>query len=571
MNKKNIFLMVTVLTTLTTLVKADHTNKTFLMPRPSGSVDLPMEVTTWENVVNRAHKKNNVGAHFQVTGFYNESQCGIKLGKYFGPCGKLAEAPPCPPETTCPQKGCGGALFSLQRNRNNDTSGAGGTNEKNTFSLAENIDLGYIIHKIDVTANETDKVTFGLNPEHNNAGVRFDYYQDLDCIVNGMFLRANLPIVHVENNLNFAVCSGDATLRQQIRDYFAGNELVLGDATTPDLNQSQEKLTKAKICGKQDTTGVADIDVALGYKFLDYATYYASIAVAITIPTGNEADGIWLFEPIVGNGHHFGVGGDIEGMYQIWGDHNSNLKLLFKAKYRYLFESSEKRTLGLKTLKDGAPSCRSEDCPTDCNGKPIKAERPWGHYTLLGCTGQRSLVPAANITTVNVQVTPGSQFDTILGLNYVFKGITFDIGYNLYYRESEDVILMGRSTDNCRVSCNVDFSNYAVAARGLDTQKFIPSTTNEFKFAINNASVDGGDVAAATLTADQASATGTIVTPRAAETPSQLTHSLYGGLGYVFDKWSLPLMAGIGGKYEWKDTNAAIQRWGIWGKLGIGF
>ena len=56
-----------------------------------------------------------------------------------------------------------------------------------------------------------------------------------------------------------------------------------------------------------------------------------------------------------------------------------------------------------------------------------------------------------------------------------------------------------------------------------------------------------------------------------AETPSQCTHSIYGGLGYSFKEWDTPLMLGLGGKYEFASENSAIEQWGIWGKIGIGF
>jgi len=627
-------------------IASDHSNKTFLMPRPGGSVDLPMEHTAWDNFINRENKKgkkSGFGGNLNITGFYNSSECGKDLGKYFGPCGK-ADCPPKPdcPTTKCPSKGCSGFTFSLQRADARFTPGpvTANTTTSSNFDIgdatdsgksfakeSESVDLGYIIHNANFVGSATakDKVTLGFNPEHNVWGVRFDYYQSLDSLLKGLYLRANLPVVQVENNLNFAVCAQDnAATRTAVQDYFKGNKVVIPfnvaaavDTTTnPDTNvaggiNQQERLCKAKICGKQSESGVADIDLALGYKLLNKAKYHVALGFAITIPTGNTPDGRWLFEPVVGNGGHFGIGFDFDGDFKIWDNDDQNLKLYYRMKYRYLLEDTEHRVLGLGT--DGGPSCPAGtgSCPpAKC---PPANQRPWGQYHLLGCKDRVDLRPAANVLCLKVDVTPGSQFDGILGLSYNYAGFNFDLGYNLYYRESERVRIKGGSKDDCKTSCPTtpscpDLSIYSVAARGhLTATKTTISVAagnnirgtgqhpdfgiggDEVKFnqarlsvvaGANNqsstnalttinthhpSSVDGNVEATAKLN------DGTKIVRSAAETPSQLTHSIYGGLAYGFLDWDYPVLLRLGAKYEWKDDNAAIERFGIWGGIGIGF
>ena len=66
------------------LAAKDHTDKTFLMPRPHG-VNLAMEKTTW-------HKQTDIidddkfGGTIQATGFYDKSDNKKDLGTYFGVC-----------------------------------------------------------------------------------------------------------------------------------------------------------------------------------------------------------------------------------------------------------------------------------------------------------------------------------------------------------------------------------------------------------------------------------------------------------------------------------------------------
>src|SRR5574338_638311 len=85
----------------------NHSNKTFLMSRAPG-VNLAMEYTTWhDHVYNGKHNRcvsccqspcartcvrrscdpcgpGRINAHFQVTGFYQDSTNHHEIGKYFG-------------------------------------------------------------------------------------------------------------------------------------------------------------------------------------------------------------------------------------------------------------------------------------------------------------------------------------------------------------------------------------------------------------------------------------------------------------------------------------------------------
>jgi hypothetical protein len=266
----------------------------------------------------------------------------------------------------------------------------------------------------------------------------------------------------------------------------------------------------------------------LGYKFLNKHNYYASLALAITIPTGNNAKGIYMFEPIVGNGQHFGLGGDLDAQARVWGDCEHNVKINLFMKYRYLFESSEHRTLQLN-LTPGFPS----------------------QYILLGVDGTMQGIPAANVLTQNLNVTPGSQFDGVLGLAYNNGGFAFDLGYNLYFRESE----------KARYKGDFDTTKYQVMARDWDETTANFDVTN----LINN-DVDGYDVG------EEAEALGVSnLNLDAPATPSQLTNAIYSGFGYYFSKWETPLMLGLGGKYEFAAKNSAVEQWTVYGKIGIGF
>ncbi|MFA6263551.1 MAG: hypothetical protein WCW33_03960 [Candidatus Babeliales bacterium] len=506
----------------------DHTNKTFLMPRPQG-VNLPMETTTYEEELIPRKLDDKFGATFQLVPFFQQSNDHDDTAEYFLIHHK--------------------DKITLQTDT---VAFAGG----DTSSVTNDIDINYLYHQYN--HNHADGYQYGVNvsldPEQTVYGARMDYYQNLGVILKNLYLKIDAPIVHVENDPEllvdgaFAGANAGVTTAQitdRINHYLQGTfekdaEFLLtqGGGNVNQLTNLQTRLTHAKIV-KRSAAGVADVDVALGYKFINTEKYLLGLAFGVTAPAGNKANGEYMFEPIVGNGQHWGIGGDLYGSIRAWGKIKHNLKFFLRMKYRYLLENSENRTLGIQGYD-------------------------WGQYMLLGratpvagavsnLVAYRSLVPAANVTTLRVDVTPGSQFDGILGMTYNNGGFSFDLGYNLYYREAESV----------HRKDHLPASTYFVAARNLNTA--LAGDTR----AITNSDVD--EAGAAEGAANVWYVDDAHLDLSVAETPSQFTNSIYGGMGYQFRKWEVPMMMGIGGKYEFASENSALEQWSIWGKMGVTF
>lgn len=492
MSKLSVKYLLIAMLALSAAEVAAHTNKTFLMPRPQG-VNLPMGQTTFREIIDRK-SCNTSGSNFQVTGFYQHSENSADLAKYF---------------------------LIHEKSSINFLAGAtqdGGGNPINTVSTVTNdLDIGYLDHTsgvADPTPINDNKLSLGLNPKQSAYGFRFDYYQNLGMILDGLYLAANIPLVHVENDPKLNVKAVDTTSATAFANFLTGKT----GNTDPNLTA---KLTHAKIGPKQASSGFADLDLQLGYKLFDSECFSLSIGLGGTIPTGNKATGVFLFEPIRGNGQHYAVGGDLSTSIRLFGNYCHNLKFNLTAQYRYLFEDRERRTMGIK-------------------GKEF------GQYFLLGQAGSATLVPAANVLTLPVNVTPGNQFDGIAGFTYNNGRFTLDCGYNLYYRDEERVRLRDTFVDN----------TFAVAGRGFVTTA---------PFVINATNVDGGNVAVATIN-------NSTIDTSVAQTPSQLTHSVYGGIGGVFNKsGDVAFMVSAGGKYEWVDQNSALEQWSVYGKVGFGF
>jgi len=458
------------------------TAKTFLMPRSHG-VDAAMENSASWRTLLMTKGEDKFGAHFQVVPFYKSSTDDDDLGRYFG------------------------------------------VENKHEFEIAAGKDLepGYIIHKTSAQDADVSKIKF--EPEQTAYGATIYYHQDLDKLLKGLYFKALLPIVHVENDMNMKLTGGTDAVKANMIKYFKGEKLTQANTNV------QEALTHAKIDGDQDETGIADIDLVLGYKVINKDDIKLALNIGLTIPTGNEADGKFLWEPIYGNGQHWGLGGGVDLCARVWEDGDQSFRIDAVANYRYLFESEEVRTL---RFKDTAFSQYANLVKLDKNAADLK--------TLPGTTTENTLIPAANVLTQKVDVEPGSQLDAILNLAYCNGGFTVNLGYNLFWKSDEDVTRRAAWNEN----------EYAIASVTYNTSSAAAGTGNNTFDAAYVVNKDKIDVTTA-------------------ETPSYVTHKLFGGVGYTFKEWDTPLMFGLGASYEFACDNNEVEGWGLWLKAGVAF
>ena len=239
---------------------ATNSKKTFLAPRPVG-VNLAMELSTWhDQILNR--DKNKFNSHIQATGFYQAAIKGADVGKYFG----------------------------VGNGKNDFTVGTGASDIHNWDLVHNN---AYVNHPTALAGTSV------FNPKQEAYGLRLDFFQFMNHPFKNMFLKASVPFVCVENDMHFLVDSSVADASgNYVGDFFRGNAITQAAAN------KQDALTHAKVGERKTSTGIADIDLALGYRFVENENHHLYVAAAITIPTGKRPHGEYLFEPIYGNGKH---------------------------------------------------------------------------------------------------------------------------------------------------------------------------------------------------------------------------------------------------------------------------
>lgn len=466
------------------LADGDASNKTFLSPR-SPSVNMAHKYTTWaDHVYGKRCDKTHTS--FQLTGFYSESEKGKDLGNYFG-------------------IGNGSNSFTV------GDSGAG-----------KEIESLFLIHDSTFPVDRASG-TITLAPRQEAWGARLDFFQDFNFRFGKFFIAATLPIIHVQQNMRIQTTDGQPTApiggtQFTLEDFFSGKF-----ENTADPEDLQSALTHAKIGGSHSETGVADIELELGWKALEGKKCHIFVNLGFTIPTSNKADGEFLFEPIYGNGDHFAFGGGIDAGVTLWCKDKNKVRLLLAGDYRFLFDNTQKRTIGI--------SIPGINNPLAHYAPGFKLDQPMN----------TPLFPLANVLTRNVGVEPGSQIEALAALSFNFCRLTFDAGYNLFWRDKESV----------KVKSWEDGVIYlADPARDVSVTDFTFGNLTADDHLINRENLN---LATAT-------------------TPSLLSHKIFGALAYTGKiKNQYPCSFGVGASYEFADTNADLENWSAWIKAIFSF
>ncbi len=464
------------------------TQKTYLQTRPFLS-NLPMELTTWHTQINKT-KHKNWGVNLQAVSFFQKSTNKSDLGKYFG-------------------------YHSNTINEDRDYINV-------SEALYDYLNPRNLIHNFANVASLKATGKFFLEPKQETFGVRLDYNHNY----KRFYARISTPITHVKTGINpktagtlTKLTSGEGS-GKDIMNFFNGTfqETTLGSTNL------QNKLLYAKIGNNQDRTGLGDIKVALGYKFYKHKKDFIKFGLDVTIPMGNKAKSEWLFEPINGNGEYWALGANFDSKFRLAENKHRKIDFIAAGHVEYLFKNTEKRIIGLQNYVTGF------------------AQLPLAHYYLAGEKDKHALFPAANILAQDLKVTPGFQLEGIAGLVVTAKNVTFDLGYNIYFKESESIKLKNCWENNKYALSLVSFNSTTLFDPILD---YVSGASG----AINSEHID---ISTATNS-------------------SVLTHKIYTSFGYCFNECKTPLMLGIGASYEFTDGNGTTENFEIYGKIGISF
>jgi len=158
----------------------------------------------------------------------------------------------------------------------------------------------------------------------------------------------------------------------------------------------------------------------------------------IAAPTGTRTDAEYLFEPIIGNGHHWEIGAGLNSFWTWWKSQDECKAWTFflDAHASHLLKTSQCRTFDLccKPLSRYMLAAKFNTHVTN-----LKAGDPVGNATTPSTQFAGIYSPVANITTFPVDVDIRLQGEVTCMLQYIHNNWSCDIGYNFWARSCENI------------------------------------------------------------------------------------------------------------------------------------
>jgi len=362
-------------------------------------------------------------------------------------------------------------------------------------------------------------------------------------------------------------------------------------------------------------TRLADIRAELGWNFIcnEEEDYHFGLAIHAAAPTGNRPCATYLFEPIAGNGKHWELGVGITSSAILWRCEECPEKtfgIYLDAAITHLFKTCQRRSFDFQ----GKPNSRYmllEEMGSNINNALTGPEED---YTPADLVYKEKLIPAINITTLNVDVRIDAQADLAIKFAYMTKHWSWDIGYNLWARSGEKFCLDCCNNFNNKYSIKGDSTIYGITRPTDPTPQIVALSASQNDATINsglnypsknsdtlqprqNPRVDNSAPAYYLLGSTNAivdvidivpnEQVNTSIQPKTislsdlniCKSPSALSHKIFTHFSYSWNKkenrkcWNPYL--GIGGEVEFdgksKNYKSAINQWGIWLKGGISF
>lgn len=289
----------------------------------------------------------------------------------------------------------------------------------------------------------------------------------------------------------------------------------------------------AKFDGKQKRKAFAEIDLKLGSNLLNRDNFQIGLYSMFVIPLHGAARQEFVFNPYIGNNGHFGYGTGVTFKLPLLCDDVCQLFSFFAyLENIYFFRSRQKRTLDL-------------------------INKPWSRYILLNSREGAFNVPAVNILTRHVRARPYNMLDLYTGFDWEISNFQVEIGYGLWARGREKLVL-----DDCFPA------NFGLAGVGtLSPTDAVPATAsssdisqqgpNDVEFGTNKQIFI--PITVQDLDFDSGAARGA------------LAHRGHLSVGYIYSDECLEILFGIGGFIEISQYITAISNWGAWAKVGLSF
>jgi hypothetical protein len=484
------------------------TSHTFFSVRPQYYTGLPIKESFWDKRLLDA-REEGCGAMFEVVPFGGQTTNSKKLAGFFTPAGKRC--------------------LNVLEFKNSVTSSQGdGIPTKDLEARHFNIET--------VSTFSTFQSTISFAPRQKYIGVGLSYRHCFACNDDGSakwWLELSAPIINVKNTMR---------LEETIINNGGGPTPTTGLDGAPHVGSmtaafKQNNWLYGKIdssCEGMSKTGLADIEAMIGLNWHMTNCCFMSWYAGGVFPTGNRPNGVYVFQPIVGNNKHFGVTYGSTLIYELWSCDDHQVEMRWDANSRYLFRNHQVRSF-------------------DLLGKP------WSRYMEMYANPNQAIaafnvgtaetgVSGINVLTRCVKVSPRFNVTLTTALTYHHCNWNVEAGYNFFARQAEKVELATPWQVNPALKANQG-AGFTTIARNIkdNFEQSVFSVTSYYPIQFCDIDL------------------------YSAAHPAVLSHLIYATAGYDWQECCHPTTFAVGGSYEFGDTNAELERWTVWGKFVVAF
>jgi len=287
--------------------------------------------------------------------------------------------------------------------------------------------------------------TVSFKPHIDNIIAEFSFHIDLYAWAKGLCAWIYAPVTHTRWDIDMQESVTNSGILSHDPGYFASasiarnkllDQFILftnGASITTIPDTTFQALNRARISNKtRRTTRLADLRMGIGWDFVQEQDYHFGISAEAAAPVGTRPKAEFLFEPIVGNGHHWEFGAGVNGKY-IFADNDIHASILIDAHISHLFKSRQQRTFDLKCNGPLSRYMLAEKMSTDVTNDLQGGDTP------ARAQFAQEFAPVANISTQTINVSASAQTDITLMLTVANENFGCDIGYNFWARSKEDI------------------------------------------------------------------------------------------------------------------------------------
>lgn len=476
---KKLFIVLLVLIGIYPLCADEHrtySSRSFMFTKPA-YYDIVQEQALWHDVVYNKHGSMRSG--LQVMPFYQQSMSTQRSSKY----------------------------FLINKNIELLVSGDG------------NIDL---LPVRNVRAewlginNANFQGIMSVNPQQQQYGVVIEYSQDLKkwfdfSFVRDMYISIIAPVCSVENNLHISqtnVANQADTFPQDIIQAFNQPSWLFGKIAS----HSKKR------------TNLAELKILLGtsYESKDYLQVnYNSILV---IPIADKQHPEYLFDPVVGNNHHMGIGAALNIQAPLNKDTSSYAFCFFlDLESTILIRNKQYRTFDLR-------------------------DKPWSRFLLMNELDgyePRTNVPGVNLMTYKAVIKPFNIVDFAMGWRTKTHHAEFEAGWGIWghgYERIDHIKNFDRlfGIAGTKPGTTASRSTISQQAPNDADNTFVPITPFDLDL-------------------------------QSGANPGALNFRVFMSAGTVIKRDYQDLVAGGGWSIDLPYKNSTVQIWKAWVKLGLTF